>query len=78
MALLELLVLGGVLVGERARVLGLRACVVAGFGHWIRMPDPAAGLLKFPSAPFTVFAGEPDFHAQTLRTCTPIQESYCS
>ena len=34
-------------------------------------------ILRFPTAPFAVFGGEPDFHSQTYRPCTPSASARC-
>jgi hypothetical protein len=40
------------------------------FGERIHATDPRLSILRFPTAPFAVLAGEPDFHAQAFRPCT--------
>lgn len=40
------------------------------FQERVHASDPSLAILRFPTAPFAVLAGEPDFHAQAFRPCT--------
>lgn len=44
---------------------------------WVPGSDPTIEILRFPTAPFSVLAGEPDFHAQSYRRCTPQPHAVC-